>query len=64
MDMREVVNAPFYMLKTSCQRVLLPHDFPPKGAVYHYFNPWRKGGVGGDEPPVTRAPTARIGARN
>ena len=44
-DMREVLNAIFYVLKTGCQWALLPHDFPPKGTVYHYFNIWRKQGI-------------------
>lgn len=43
--MREVLNAIFYVLKTGCQWDLLPHDFPPKGTVYHYFNTWRKAGI-------------------
>jgi putative transposase len=43
-NMRAVVNAIFYVLKTGCQWDLLPHDFPPKGTVYHYFNTWRKDG--------------------
>lgn len=42
---REVLNAIFYVLKTGCQWDLLPHDFPPKGTVYHYFNTWRKTGI-------------------
>ena len=44
-NMREVLNAIFYVLKTGCQWDLLPHDFPAKGTVYHYFNTWRKEGV-------------------
>ena len=44
-DMREVLNAIFYVVKTGCQWDMLPHDFPPKGTVYHYFNLWRKHGV-------------------
>jgi len=24
---------------------MLPHDFPPKGTVYHYYNSWRKSGL-------------------
>jgi len=24
---------------------MLPHDFPAKGTVYHYFNTWRKDGT-------------------
>src|ERR1041385_3436018 len=44
-NMREVLNAMFYMLKTGCQWDMLPHDFPPKGTVYHYFNQWSKDGT-------------------
>ena len=44
-DMREVMNAIFYVLKTGCQWALLPHDFPAKGTVYPYFNTWRKSGL-------------------
>jgi putative transposase len=44
-DMREVINAIFYVLKTGCQWDMLPHDFPSKGTVYHYYNTWRKSGV-------------------
>ena len=44
-DMREVFNAIIYVLKTGCQWDHLPHDFPPKGTVYHYFNTWRKDGT-------------------
>ena len=44
-DMREVLNAIFYVLKSGCQWEMLPHDFPPKGTVYHYFNTWRKDGT-------------------
>jgi putative transposase len=44
-NLREVLNAFFYVLKTGCQWDQLPHDFPPKGTVYHYFNTWRKDGT-------------------
>jgi len=44
-DMREVLHAIFYVLKTGCQWGMLPHDFPAKGTVYHYFNRWRKDGI-------------------
>ncbi|MEM6281185.1 MAG: IS5 family transposase [Chloroflexota bacterium] len=39
-DMREVFNAIVYMLRSGCAWNMLPHDFPPKGTVYHYFNAW------------------------
>src|SRR5262245_9037354 len=44
-DMREVMNGIFYVVRTGCQWGMLPHDFPPKGTVYHYFNTWRKDGT-------------------
>jgi putative transposase len=44
-NMREVLNAIFYVLKTGCQGEMLPHDFPPKGTVFHYFNQWSKDGT-------------------
>ena len=44
-DMREVLNAIFYVLKAGCQWDMLPHDFPAKGTVYHYYNQWRSDGT-------------------
>lgn len=43
-DMREVLNAIFYVLKTGCQWAMLPHDFPPKSTVYEYYSQWRASG--------------------
>ena len=36
-DMREVVNAVFYVLRGGCQWRLLPKDFPPYQTVYDTF---------------------------
>jgi putative transposase len=36
-DLREILNAVFYVLKGGCQWRLLPHDFPRWSTVYHYF---------------------------
>jgi putative transposase len=44
-DMREVLNAIFYKLRTGCAWHLLPHDFPASGTVYGYFNQWRRDGT-------------------
>jgi putative transposase len=41
-DMREVINAILYVLRTGCQWYCLPHDFPPQRTVYHYFWSWGK----------------------
>ena len=43
-DMREVMNAIFYVLRSGCGWEMLPHDFPPYQTVYDYFNKWRKTG--------------------
>lgn len=44
-DIREVVNAIFYILRGGCQWRLLPKEFPPYQTVYHYFWTWRRAGV-------------------
>ena len=41
-NLREVLNAIFYVLKTGCQWANLPGDFPPSGTVFEYYNTWRK----------------------
>jgi len=44
-DMRDVVNAIFYILRTGCQWRFLPKDFPPKSTVWRYFKQWRDEGT-------------------
>ena len=44
-EMREIVNALLYQGRTGCQWDLLPHDFPPPGAVKYYFYTWRDDGT-------------------
>jgi putative transposase len=41
-DLREVLNAIFYPLRTGCQWYLLPHDFPPEGTVRRYFHYFKR----------------------
>jgi transposase len=43
---REIVNAIFYQSRTGCQWDYLPHDLPPRSAVYYYFARWRDDGTG------------------
>src|SRR6266516_6256990 len=43
--LREVINAILYLLRTGCQWEMLPHDFPPPGTVYWYFQQWRDDGT-------------------
>jgi len=44
-DMREVLNAIFYVLRSGCAWRMLPHDLPPWKTVYDYFRGWRIDGV-------------------
>jgi putative transposase len=40
-DMREVVNAVLYILRSGCQWRALPKHFPPRSTVQYYFYLWR-----------------------
>ena len=39
-DVREVLNAVFYVLATGCQWQALPKDLPPKSTAHFYFSLW------------------------
>src|SRR5437016_1458105 len=43
-DVRDVLDAIFYLLRTGCQWRYLPKDFPPKSTVWRYFDEWRHNG--------------------
>jgi putative transposase len=44
-DLCEILNAIFYIIRTGCQWRMLPHDFPVWQTVYYYFRQWRKDGI-------------------
>ena len=44
-NIREVLNAIFYVLRTGCAWRMLPHDFPNWNTVYTYFRNWRQAGT-------------------
>lgn len=44
-DLREVINAIFYLIRSGCQWRLLPRCFPPWSTVHHYFRAWDRAGV-------------------
>jgi transposase len=44
-DLRDVVDAILYVLRTGCQWRYLPKDFPPKSTVWYYFDQWRHNGT-------------------
>jgi putative transposase len=44
-DLREVVNAILYLVRTGCQWRLLPNDFPPWSTVHTWYRRWRTDGT-------------------
>lgn len=44
-NMREVLNAIFYILCGDCIWRMMPHDFFAWKTVYHYFRQWRLNSV-------------------
>lgn len=44
-DLREVINAIFYILRAGCPWRMLPKDFPPRSTVQRYFYAWRDQGI-------------------
>ena len=45
MDVREVLNAIFYVLSTGCQWNALPSDLPPRSTVWDYLDLWEWNGT-------------------
>jgi putative transposase len=44
-DMRDVLDAVLYILRTGCQWRYLPVDFPPRSTAWRYFDQWRRDGT-------------------
>lgn len=44
-ELKEIINAIFYVVKTGCSWRSLPHDLPHPATVYGYFNRWSKAGI-------------------
>ncbi len=44
-DVREVLNGIFYVLRGGCTWRALPHDLPPWGTVHYYYRRWRLDGT-------------------
>lgn len=44
-DMREVLDAIFYLNRAGCQWDMLPHDFPAKSTVFDHFSRWKEDGT-------------------
>jgi putative transposase len=44
-DLREVLNALFYLVRSGCQWRLIPHEFPPWKTCYNYYRAWIRDGT-------------------
>jgi len=44
-DVRDVLDAILYVLRTGCSWRYLPGDFPPRSTVWRYFDEWRHNGT-------------------
>src|SRR5713226_5048350 len=44
-NMRQILNGIFYMLRSGGAWRLLPHDYPAWSTVYDYFRKWRNAGI-------------------
>ena len=44
-DLRTIVNAILYLVKTGCQWRMLAKDYPKWQIVYYYFNRWKHGRI-------------------
>ena len=44
-DLREVVNALFYLVRSGCQWRMIPHEFPPWRTCYNYYRAWIESGT-------------------
>src|SRR5438477_2289448 len=44
-NLREIINAIVYVVKTGCQWRMLPGGFPNWSIVYYYFSTWKKNGT-------------------
>lgn len=41
-NLREIINGIFYVLREGCSWRAMPHDLPPWQTVYNYFRHWQR----------------------
>jgi putative transposase len=44
-DLREVLNALLYLVRSGCQWRMIPHEFPPWKTCYNYYRAWIDSGT-------------------
>jgi transposase len=62
-NVREVLNAIFYVLSTGCQWQALPKDLPPKSTAHYYFMLWDWDGTLEHPPRALRGDARARGPR-
>jgi transposase len=45
LELRRILDAVFYLLRTGCQWRALPHEYPPWPSVYYHYAKWRHQGT-------------------
>src|SRR5215468_7160038 len=56
-NMRQVINALLYMVRSGCQWRMLPKEYPPWPTVWTYFRTWR---ISGDWEQIHTALRERV----
>ena len=65
LDLYDVFCAVLYLLKSGCQRSMLPSDLPKRSSVHAYFTIWKqqKAGQPSTLNQLARSVPAMVGAR-
>jgi len=64
LDMRQVINAIFYVTVGGIQWRMMPKEYPNWKSVYHYFRQWRKEGIWQRIHGILRAKVRRKAGRH
>ena len=63
-DLREVLNALFYLVRSGCQWRMIPHEFPPWKTCYNYYRAWIDSGLWDEIVVVLRRKVRAAAGRN
>jgi putative transposase len=63
-NLRQVLNAILYLVRTGCQWRMLPKDFPPWSTVHTWYRRWRTAGTWERLHEALRQQARRQGGRN
>src|SRR6476620_10542883 len=63
-NIREILNAIFYRVRTGCQWRMLPKEFPSWNHVWYYYRTWRNDGTWDRINTVLRQQTRAAAGRD